>query len=466
MITRSITRQITRSIDGAITGGDGGSALPAPTTVNFTSAQFAVGLAGSISTTKNAARIYGQSDLTLWCGVITGTEAKLTVTSDYGANAGMIQVALDGGAFVNAPNVSSLYTLFTGQPHAARFVEIRFASGYGDAPYIAATGNVLVVTGQPPALSPVANWLKNGDDSSTGFASCAQLTPIATFSPPIQAGKGTTYGSNIGSAKIRGSFTKLYVSINGESRKIGVSKNGATPTFYSVAEEANKPIRAIVVPCDGSDSVYHVWDDGNGRTGGGHFTIAGNSARLDIGIRKRLDQYGDSITYGAGSNGIDATPADVDTMQVAAALGMVGSTHGISGYTIAQCKTLLDTVLPKKTVAAADVAVLAIGRNNVPTIDSTEQADYGLCIDKLLAAGYGKVLCRAILPTPNGSSSWVSENAALQAVVTAKANPNVIWIPTITWLGYASADNTHPTAAGYVTLAGYAVPAYTAALGL
>lgn len=462
-IFRPVWSPLISPIAAAVTAArrNGGASLPAPTTANFTSAQFVAGFAGSISTTKNAARVYGRGALTLWAGMITGTEAKLTVTSDFGASAGLIQVAIDGGAFSSAPNTGTLYTLFTGLPHAARFVEIRYGSSFADAPYILSTGNVLAVTGQPPAVVPFTAWIQ----PVTAAANCGTVANVATYTPPLVAVRGNPYGSNIGSAKLRGAFTKLAVLTSSSPNRVGVSKNGAAPTYYEVATEANSPSRAILIPCDGTDATYYVWNGGTAKSLGGHFAVSGDSALLDAGTLYHMDQYGDSITYGTGPG---ATPADVETMPVAAALGMIGSTNGIGGYTIAQCKTLLDSVLPTKVVTGNDVAILAIGRNDVQGgIDATDQADYLSCINKLLAKGYGKILCRAVLPTPDGSSLWAVQNAALESVVTTLGDPNVIWVPTSTWLGYGSSDTTHPTAAGYVpTLMDYAVPAYTSALGL
>lgn len=444
-------------------GGGGVVPLPDPTAVNFTSAQYAIGLAGSISTTKNAARIYGRGDLTLWAGMITGSEAKITATSDYGANASLIQVAIDGGAFSDAPNTGTLWTLFSGLPHAARFVEIRYGSAFADTPYILSSGNVLQVTGQPPSIAPITDWAQLGADSATSFSNAPLTANVATYTPQLSAGKGDTCGSAIANIKIKGAFNSLSVVLNGGLRKVGVSKNGQAPMFYQVDEESYHPVRVMRIPCDGSLSTYYVWDDGNWRTGGGHFAVAGDATRQDVGLRRRMDQYGDSITFGTGPG---ATPADVETMPVAASFGMVGSTYGVGGHTIAQCVGLLDTVLPTKTVTSSDVAILAIGRNNMPTITAQDEIDYATCINKLLTKGYGKVLCRAILPNPSGSYLWTVQNAALESVVTTLGDPNVIWIPTSTWLGYGSSEGTHPTAAGYLTLRGYAIPAYSSALGL
>ncbi|WP_288077386.1 hypothetical protein, partial [Pseudomonas sp.] len=229
-MVQPMVSHISMAVHHIATGGV--APLPAPTTVNFTSAQFAPGFTGSISTTKNAARIYARGALTLWCGWITGTEAKLTSPSDFGDNDGAMEVAVDGGAFSAAPRTGSVYTLFTGLPHAARFVEVRWVVQMADAPYIASSGNVLEVTGQPPALTPATNWVQAGADSATGLHTGATIPNTATYTPPLLAPSGTTYGSNVSTIKLKGAFTKLVVTVNG-GRKIGVSKNGGAPAFYS-----------------------------------------------------------------------------------------------------------------------------------------------------------------------------------------------------------------------------------------
>lgn len=441
----------------------GGASLPAPTTANFTAAQFSPGIAGSTSTTRNAARIYLRGERSVWAGFISGTDATLKITSDFNALDGMVGVSIDGGAFSDCPHTGDIYTLFSGLPHGSKFVQIRFNFDWADVTYLAATGDVLFVTGQPPQLTSVANWLQNGVNSATGFYNGAQTANLDTFTPQMQAVKGSTYGSSIGSFTLKGAFTELYAMVMGNPARVGVCKNGGAPTFHSVADEGSSRAKVIRIPCDGSLATYSVWDSGGGRSDGNHFAVAGNAALQTIPAGKRMDQYGDSITFGSGPG---AKQSDVETMRVAAALGFTGSTHGIGGHTIAMAKTLLDDVLPRKTVTSADVAIIALGENNMPTIDAAEKADYSILIDKLLAKGYGKVLCRGILPKPDGTDPKTAANAELQSVVTAKANPNVIWVPTSTWIGYGTDDGLHPNASGYGILAGYAVPAYSSALGI
>jgi hypothetical protein len=161
----------------------------------------------------------------------------------------------------------------------------------------------------------------------------------------------------------------------------------------------------------------------------------------------------------------------VEVFGAAANLGFVGSTDGISGYTVADLNTLLDTDLPQREIKANAVAVLAIGRNNVSTNASTWSAatltDYQSCITKLLAAGYTKVLCR-LLPGGDGVFKYTTVQGQIQSLVAGLGNPNVIYIDTTGYPTYETSFNdvTHPTEAGYLTLLPFVIASYRAALGL
>lgn len=432
-----------------------------PSTVSFTSAQFVNGFTGPLNTTKDVSRVYFRQQITLWSGWITGTEAKWTMTSEYGDFDGAVQVAVDGSAFSNAPRSGQVYTLFTGVPHASRFVELRIAPGLADVAYMAATGNVLTVTGAPPGLTTLNNKIQVGGDSALGLYSGAMLANNTGFVPPLQAPKGQIVGSNIGSVRIRGAFNKLVVTLNGD-RHVAVSKNGAAPTFYSIANETDNPARAMVIPLDGSLATYNVWDDGNYYQFGGVFAVAGDSTFLDIGFRGRIDQYGDSVTYGSGPN---ATSVDTETMRVAAALGYVGSTNGISGQTISGGKAMVDNVLANKNIGSNDIAILALGGNSASDgISTTEQNDYNYMIDAYLTKGYGKVFCRGILPLEDtGSLALINAaNAVLKSLVEARNDPRVVWVDVSACPVYETMDGVHPTAGGYVTIGNFVTPIYQA----
>lgn len=441
----------------------GTTPLPAPTTVNYTAGQVAVGLVGSISTTKNAARIYGRGARTAWVGIITGTEAKLTATSEWGANDALIQVSVDGGAFSNATHVGSLYTLFTGLAHGPHLVIWRFGDAFGDVAYLAASGNILQVTGQPPSVSFATEWVQPGNATATSLWDAETGANTAQYTPPLISGSSSN--SDVPSVRIRGAINELYIAAN--SRYIYVSKNGAAPTRYDLGVVSNTPITGKILTGLGGDlASYNIWTGTiTVLSGAGHLGVSSPQALVDIGTKRRIDQFGDSITYGQGST----SPGDVEMMRVAAAIGFTGSTCGVSGYSIAQLDTLLTTVMPRRTVTSSDVAVIAIGRNHVGgAFDAAEISGYQSIISKLLTAGYGTVLCRGILPSGNLSTTWPDENGSIQSIVTGLANPNVKFVDTSGYPAYdtQSNDNTHPTDAGYTTLAPYVEASYRAALGL
>jgi hypothetical protein len=438
-----------------------GAVLPNPTTVNFTSAQVSPGWTGSVSTTKNAARLYFLGAQSAWVGIIYGNTAKLTITSEWGSNAGLIEVSIDGGAFADAPNTGSIYTLFSGLPHAAHFVVARIDSAYADASYMATSGNVIEVTGQPPNIAPYSNWFQPRDGSSlSGYSVATAANSTANYVPAYIPVKNGTYGSGVCSVKIKGSFTSLAVLT--DSDYVWVSKNGESPNKYATSIGSTFPRGCQISGLSGL-ATYYIWNDG------GEFTystmsVSGDGPLVDCGIKSRLDQFGDSITDYA----LDGGRGDVETMRVAAAIGYVGSTNGTGGYTIANLDTQLTTLLTKRQVSASDVAILAIGRNNVTgsAFDGPTITAYQSCITKLLAAGYGKVLCRGILPSASGNFVWAPENGSIHSIVTGLANPNVIFVNTSSWYPFNSSDTVHPSMAGFVTLAGFAVPAYQVALGL
>lgn len=448
--------------DGGVYGRVDATPLPAPTTVSYTSEQVAAGLFGSVSTTKNAARVYGRASLTCWVGVITGTEAKLTASSEWGANAGLIEVSIDGGAFSAAPVAAGVYTLFTGLPHAPHMVVWRFSSAYSDVAYIGSSGNVLAVTGQPPSIAVPTALAQPASVGALSFFSAATVANSANFAPALVAERVTTsYGSNVPSVRLRGAFTRLFV---GKScRYVYVSKNGGAPTRHGPIIETNAPSNGLVIALDGSLATYNVWGSSIATVGGGTFGVGGDAALVDIGAKRRLDQYGDSITESAPANG-PTSEGECEVFRVASAMGFVGGASGTSGDTAATLEARMNAVLAAREVTPNDVAIIAVGRNDgTAAWDSAKQTSYTNIINKLLTKGYGKVLCRGVM---NDTANFSAPNASIQAVVASLAKPNVIFIDTSTWTGYATSDGVHPNDAGYATLATLAEPAYRAALGI
>ena len=261
---------------------------------------------------------------------------------------------------------------------------------------------------------------------------------------------GSTFGSNCPSIRISTNSTELVILTH--SAAVYVSVDGAAPTKYT----QTAGIAVVITGLSGTHT-YNIW--------------CSDVFRLYVGIlsgsfsnvtdKKRLDQFGDSITQG-GSGGF-STQGDVETFAAASALGYVGGTYGVGGNTIAALNTRLDTVLAAKTVTGSDVAIIAVGRNDGATASGTRQSGYVSIINKLIAKGYGKILCRSVLRDGDGDS-YPLINADIAAAVTTVADAKAVYVDIEGWSPVATHDDVHPIEAGYITMRGYAIADYPAYL--
>jgi lysophospholipase L1-like esterase len=421
----------------------------APVTVNLTYAQFDQGgVAGPTDTTRTAGRIFWAAGNTFWYGLIKGTVATITA-SHTGTPNGAYEVSVDGGAFTALNQVSGSYTLFTGLSDINHVVIIRIGGAFGNNAFFLSTGTVFSCTGvaagitkrfvsQPYDITGNASW------------SCAFTQPAATYNnPPKRAamfGVNTTAGSSIPVVRFSSALTQIWVYTN--QLFVFVSVDNAAPTRYSTgASPTASAVFNVPATFDGTTHTYNVWS-ANVNGAAGVFYVYADSALLTLTNAGRIDQYGDSITRGAGST----SSGDVDTMQVGAMLGRVGSTYGIDGNTIATLQARMSAaLLVKDTDNTKDVAIIAIGRNDT-LWDATAITNYTDIINQLLVK-YKTIICRGVLP--EGANIWPTVNNGISALVTSIGNANVKWMPTSAWTGIATADGTHPTDAGYVQIRNY-----------
>ena len=345
---------------------------------------------------------------------------------------------------------------------------VKIGNAYADAStyFLKSAADALVVTGSntyidlPYSFSFSNTIGSNHDSAAYGVSNTANFLPALT--------KFSTTGSNIGAIVVRGNFHNLFVSVNATADpvKFYVSIDGAEPVMYDLAAVANTGGHVAKLPAlPGGVHTYYTW----ACTRGAVSAVSGDSALVTAPQYKRqMHQFGDSITEGQ----VVSNRGEVDVLRVAAALGYAGLTSGVSGHTIQQIDTMLDTVLPQLTVDSDDVAIVAAGRNNVTTdadaLDATEITAYQSIISKLLIKGYGKVLCRGILPGGTRLNLWTAGNSSIQSIVTGLADPKVVFIDTSACPVYTttSNDKTHPDAAGYAVVAAHVKPLYQSALGL
>lgn len=427
----------------------------------FSAAQIEPGLAGLKNTTSNANRIYMKTASSFWNGWITGTGATLAMNNDFSNYPGAMLVSVDGGAYAAVANTGTTYTLFSGLSDTEHFVSATPAGAFSTVAYLdKAAGNILNITGATPKAVLSNGWEYAGVAASLSASAGITVASAANFSP-AKTKQGASVSSNVGACLIKGPFTRLTVMSAGSATVTAayVSKNGGAPTKHTISNASAQGVVKVITGLDGSNSTYNVWCDHEG-TQNRMFSVAGDSAHVDIGTKKQLHQYGDSITYGIGGLG------EVELFRVAASMGFVGLTVGVSGQTTPQLDTAMAGYLSNLTVTSNDVAIVATGRND-GAFDATEEAAYTSLVNKLIAKGYGKIICRGVLPSGNQGGNPV-QNATIQSLVTAIGNANTVFMDTSACPAYSTVSNdlTHPAAAGYTTLAGFVEPLYRTILGL
>ena len=453
----------------------------------FSTTELLSGFPGARDDTSDATKTYfaaaTSANLTggsLWSAVIKGTGATLVFNQGGAYFTDGVYVSVDGGAFANivATNVVSPrgeFVLFSGLSDAEHYVVVRIGIGFGTSAlyWDDATTDALVLTGSSTYIEMCDQWVYAGVTSSHSVADGATKNSTANFTP-AKTLMETTLDSytNIPSARIRGRFRSIQVACSGGNNNpfaaVWVSKDGAAPSKYSFTSK-DSAYTYRVTGLDESLATYTVWTDYWGHQSMGMFAISGDADHVDIGDKKRIHQFGDSITAGNGNS----EKGEVEVFRIGASMGYVATTIGKNGLTIGTLETVLDTWLAGLTVTSSDVAILAIGRNNIvnaPRIDATVQASYDNILDKLVAKGYGKIIVRSVLPNGPHTDLWddADQNPALESVVATLANANVVWLDASTCPSYVtvSDDETHPTAAGYATVAAYLEPLYRTILGL
>lgn len=420
-------------------------------TLTYDASQFVLGFSGPVSTTKNPDRIYFIGARTIWVGRIKGSSAILNATSDWGSENGMVMVSVDGGPFVAAPRDGSNYTLFDGEQDE-RLVCIRFSLSISQNVYINKTGTVLTVEGDDVGVTLFTDRVQFGEDTDLAcFAAVGQPAP-ANYLPAHLIAAGGPLGSNIASAKVRGAFTEIAVVC--ASLSVYVSINGGEPTRYLAPETPAGYSRVVVISgLSGELTTYNIWTEGDDTPiNYSVFAIYGDAEFQNIGTKKRIFQFGDRSTAGGLSG---STRGDVETMQVAAYFGYAGTTDADTAWnaTTDNVSSLITTALAGIDATDDDVAILSVGRN-----ESAALVSYQECVEKLLAGGFGTVLCRGVLP--EGANVWPDHAATIQNVIATIGDPRVHFIDTSTWQPIDRPDGTNPSQVGFLELAEFAKVGY------
>lgn len=423
-----------------------------PSTITRTYAQISTGLVGPIDTARTANRTYLLADsCTALCLYIKGTDASVFMynTGGYGTGTGLVTVCVDDGAETLSVGVANKFPLFTGLSDTVHKVVIGIGAAYGANSYLASNANPIEVTGVNPYVLTSSSVIERGAStnavwSSPTVASGGVFVPATTITGTATA----TATSAVPSVRLRTAST--YLDVSTQATHFAVSIDGAAPTYYATGySAASRTASTRRILTDGALHTYNIWSTISAGTGVTFLLSVGVDSSPVAITTKLMHQYGDSITFGASST----STAHTDCMRVAAALGLVGSTYGISGQNTAQLATRIAAqVALTNADVGSSIGVLAIGRND----SSFSSTDYDTIVTAMLTK-YAKVLVRGVLET---GTSFTAYNSSMSAWVTGKADARIVYIDPEAWTGIATADGVHPTDAGYVTLANYCITAY------
>jgi hypothetical protein len=420
-------------------------------TTQFTYEQVKDGFNGLIDYEQNSLRVYGASRAGKWSGKITGTEAKMLGRD----SSNLFLVSVDSGAYVSSSNASGVHTLFTGLSDTEHDVTVVIGGpfGYTNGYWDINQSHLLEVTGAAPSFSVLEySWSAH----SSSLVSSSVTIPISptTYTPELQRSIQAYDSSATSKVMFSTASTELLITLN----QLAAS---ASSLYYNIDGGAPIVVAATVgnvfriTGLSGTHTYNIRAGDANGAQGRDSdiWSVMSDAPLVKAG--SRLDQFGDSITYGAGTTG---NPI-IDIHNAAAYFGRLGQTYATSGWTVNDLLTNLSTFNLANLVEVGDIAIMAIGRNSLTiNTDPSIQADYASTITGLLTAGYSRVLCRGILS--ESSNSFSAQNTAIETVVSDYDDPRVEFIDVSSWTGIDTQDGVHPSQTGYAEMVEYAKVTY------
>lgn len=466
------------------------SSSVAPSTITKTYAEMRPSVAGSLNgsdvtgtTPIDATKLYmsaGESGTTetiagaIMAFYVTGTAAEIRLRNvNTGWINGVFDVSIDGANYVtmNKAATTNWFTIFSGLTQARRLIVIRpnFSQGIGGTMFVD-SNPTLSVTGAPPSVDFFTDFRMAADGNTDTAWSAATKTGVANYRPslllaPSQLNAGNTNGSNVPSIAYKTNATSLLIYTD-KGNYIGVSVDGAEPTFYT--NPSNSQLRQHVRVLTGLSGThtYYIWSRAGQSAGNGSLYVAGLGGTIaTIATPRRLDSYGHSIVAADISPSVQAY---CDAMQTAAGLGMTGSTYGIDSETIANVDARLTALLAIKAVTADDVAILDVGRNDTGTASGTRQSGVVSCVTKLFNKGYGKVIVAGVLTetAPPAANTFAAINddlvAAVATACTNLSTSNIVYCDRDAWWPINRPDGIHPDLTGYGQMRTFGIADYAA----
>ena len=388
----------------------------------------------------------------VWMAKISGTAATLTLEAADASYPYDFQVSVDGGEFANVTPSSGDIVLFSGLSDAEHTVVVNVHISYVEQIGLAASGNLLAVTGANPRFR-VPAYRHTVFEDTTGISTAARFVTADTlnagFEPDYYA-KGAP-GSMIMTRFAPGDARELWVGAKGLIVYVQFDHGERTAIEMDVtATSVNNMGGYIEIPANTSVvSIYTQAYSGSS----GQWLAIGTDAEITFPDTPRLYHWGHSIVEGAGVGGAIVGPPLTDLPLTADWFGYVGGNFGVSGDTINALQTRIDAEIAEITVEAGDIAWIDIGRNDGGgSLDAGEIADYELILDSVYAAGFSRILCLGVMPI--NTLIFEATNVSIKAIVDdqreTSGRANVFYVDRTAYDETAiTIAGTHPDDEGY-----------------
>lgn len=398
---------------------------------------------------------------------IKGTSARM---SCFGGDTTPYRVLVDSENFAafNTPTLSAgKITLFTGLADTWHTVFIWADNSPTGQGFVAPSATLI----EADEIAPMGQIWRLGDAAFPGVSACLRNANIYyPLSTNLVVGRSalTGYGNTGQSIHMRAKFDSLWVYCNKTTTAVSVSINGALATVTSLSAldtgtQTTGGWRKINLPAQVSYADFIITGAGaappsvvTGQPIQGIMAV-GDGANMIAPTntaKRHVCMMGASQVEGVAAGGAGAFINDLAMVQNR--LPIFGVSCGLAGSTITTLTAAVPAIAARLEVR--DIAMLSVGINSTDNAQLT--IDYTALIQACLDNGFTKVIARGLVQ----ASSNDSKNAKIASAVASFGSGAVVYADVSTWglatVGGAGGtiampDGSHPSAAGYQTMADF-----------
>jgi hypothetical protein len=390
-----------------------------------------------------------------------GTACTIQSGGAFNSSADLWVMSIDDGAPVSSGTSSGgsgekVSTLFTGLADTWHKVVLVAGTGTGTALWVDATlANAIVVTGADPLVIIPQNVETFKGSANALSAGLFKTTTNTDFLPTQVVGQSGTLQETTYGVAGRATFSRLFASCTSDA--IYVSIDGAAPTRHA----ASTPDLGTAVVCgvavDTVDDAEHtilVWANDTNNANAQISLATQSGEAIALPTANRMYTFGHSIVVGQDA---ESGAGSTSYNSMAWRNGYLPTIMAKSGYTFVEMNAALPDVLLTVDVAAGDVAVVSLGRNDsTAAMDTTRLAAYNGILDKLVAKGFGQIMCLGAMPDAGflAAADPGQLNDSIETMVDARgAGDNVVYVDRNNYTAITTVDGVHPNDAGYLEMA-------------